>query len=148
MQGIAGSNGTNGTNGTNGSNGSNGTNGSSVGEILGSVSLVGSIANAVASTAIFVSLLAANAANLAALNAYILSNNIQITILQAKTQFQTIALDLSENRNSTLFNSNIKVTESLLGENGSNEVVTLNVTKASKFKKGIDVDGNILNNGT
>ena len=47
-----------------------------------------------------------------------------------------------------LFRSNIKVTESLLGENGSNEVVTLNVTKASKFKKGIDVDENILNNGT
>ena len=28
------------------------------------------------------------------------------------------------------------------------EIVTLNVTKASKFKKGIDVDENILNNGT
>ena len=68
--------------------------------------------------------------------------------MQAKTQFQTFALDLSENRNSTLFNSNIKVTESLLGENGSNEIVTLNVTKPSKFKKGIDVDENILNNGT
>ena len=73
-----------------------------MGDILGSVSLVASIANAVASTAIFVSLSSGIAANLAALNSYILSNNIQITILQAKTQFQTIALDLSENRNSTL----------------------------------------------
>ena len=135
---------TNGTNGSNGSNGTNGTNGSSVGEILGSVWLVASIANAVASTAIFVSLRSGIAANIA----YILSNNIQVTILQSKTQFQTFALDLSENRNSTLFNSNIKVTEILLGDNGSNEIVTLNVTKASKFKKGIDVDGNILNNGT
>ena len=35
-----------------------------------------------------------------------------------------------------------------MGENGTNEVVTLNVTKPSKFKKGIDVVRNILNNGT
>ena len=148
MQGIAGSNGTNGTNGTNGSNGSNGTNGSSVGEILGSVSLVGSIANAVASTAIFLSLSAANATNLALLEAYIISNDAQVLILQLKTQFQSYTLDLSENRNSTLFDSNIKVTNGPIAINGLNEIVTLNVTKASTFKKGIDVSDNIQNSGT
>ena len=65
----------------------------SVGEILGSISLIAAIANAVAGGA---ALSASNAANLAMLNAYIISNNIQVAILQAKTQFQSFTLDLSE----------------------------------------------------
>ena len=65
-----------------------------------------------------------------------------------KTQFQSYTLDLSENKNSTVFNSNIKVTDGPLAINNENEIVTLNVTKASTFKKGIDVTENIQNHGT
>ena len=49
--------------------------------------------------------------------------------LQAKTQFQSFTLDLSENRNSTLFNSNVKVTDGVTGDN--NEIVNLFVTRPS-----------------
>ena len=110
--------------------------------------MVGSIANVVASTSIFLSLSASNAANLALLQAYILSNDAQVLILQMKTQFQSYTLDLSENKNSTVFNSNIKVTDGPLTINNENEIVTLNVTKASTFKKGVDVTENIQNHGT
>ena len=147
-QGVAGINGINGSNGSNGTNGSNGSNGSSVGDILGSVSLIASIASAVAGGAAFLSLSASNATNLALLQAYIISNDAQVLILQTKTQFQSFTLDLSENRNSTVFNSNIKVTDGPLAINNENEIVTLNVTKASTFKKGVDVTENIQNHGT
>ena len=55
---------------------------------------------------------------------------------------------MSENRNSTVFNSNIKITDGPLAINNENEIVTLNVTKASTFKKGVDVTENIQNHGT
>ena len=75
-----------------------------------------------------------------------MSNNIQVAILQAKTQFQSFTLDLSENRNSTLFDSNLKVTDGVVGDD--NEIVNLHVTKASTFKLGIEVKENIKNEGT
>ena len=73
---------------------------------------------------------------------------IQIAILQAKTQFQSYTLDLSENRNSTLFDSNVKVTNAPIGVDGENEVVNLFVTKPSTFKLGMDVKESIRNEGT
>ena len=59
--------------------------------------------------------------------------------MQAKTQFQSFTLNLSENQNSTLFNSNVKVTDGVTGDN--NEIVNLFVTKPSFFKLGIRNDG-------
>ena len=146
--GYTGYTGMQGTAGMNGINGTNGSNGSTVGDILGSVSLIASIATAVAGGAAFLTLSASNAANLALLQAYIISNDTQVLILQTKTQFQSYTLDLSENRNSTVFNSNIKITDGPLAINNENEIVTLNVTKPSTFKKGIDVTENIQNHGT
>ena len=66
--------------------------------------------------------------------------------LQAKTQFQSFTLDLSENRNSTLFNSNVKVTDGVTGDN--NEIVNLFVTRPSSFKLGIRNDGTFNQIGT
>ena len=66
--------------------------------------------------------------------------------MQAKTQFQSYTLDLSENRNSALFDSNIKVTDGVVGND--NEIVNLHVTKPSTFKLGIGVKENIKNEGT
>ena len=150
IQGLKGDIGSTGIQGLKGEIGAKGDTGQagqagSVGEILGSISLIAAISTAVAGGAAFLALSSSNAANLAALNAYIVSNNIQVAILQAKTQFQSFTLDLSETRNSTLFNSNIKVTDGVVGDN---EIVNLYVTKPSTFKLGIGVKENIKNEGT
>ena len=136
--GINGANGLNGSNGANGSNGKDGSNGAQAADILGSLSLIGSIANAVASSAVFVSLSTAIATNLALFQAYVVSNDAALLIVQLKTQFQSYTLDLSENRNSTIFNSNVKITDGIPLLNGSNEIVNIYVTKPSTFKLGIE----------
>ena len=151
--GYTGLPGTNGSNGSNGSNGKDGTNGAQAADILGSISLIASIANAVGSSAIFVSLSTAIATNLALFQAYVVSNDAALLIVQLKTQFQSYTLDLSENRNSTIFNSNVKITDGIPLPNGSNEVVDLYVTKPSTFKLGIQTqilknDGNLTQVGS
>ena len=96
----------------------------------------------------FVTLTSTVATNLALQQAYVLANDARVIALQLKTQFQSYTLDLSENRNSTLFDSNIKVTNSPIGIDGENEVVNLFVTKPSTFKLGMDVKESIRNEGT
>ena len=151
--GYTGLPGSNGSNGSNGFNGKDGTNGAQAADILGSISLIASIANAVGSSAIFVSLSTAIATNLALFQAYVVSNDAALLIVQLKTQFQSYTLDLSENRNSTIFNSNVKITDGIPLPNGSNEVVDLYVTKPSTFKLGIQTqilknDGNLTQVGS
>ena len=133
--------------GNQGNQGTSGKDGASTGEILGSVSLVSSIANAVASTAIFTTLSTSITATNATLSLYHTIDDINITLLKFRIQFQSAVLDLSDNRSPTTFGSNIKVTDTLSDPDKEKTIVSLNVKKPSVFESGIIIYTSQVVNG-
>ena len=74
-------------------------------------------------------------------------NEINITLLKFRTQFQSAVLDLSDNRSTTTFGSNVQVIDTLSDPDKEKAIVSLNVKKPSVFESGIIINTSQVVNG-
>ena len=74
-------------------------------------------------------------------------NDINITLLKFRTQFQSAVIDLSDNRSTTTFGSNIQVIDTLSDPDKEKTIVSLNIKKPSVFESGIIINTSQVVNG-
>ena len=74
-------------------------------------------------------------------------NDINITLLKFRTQFQSAVIDLSDNRSTTTFGSSIQVIDTLSDPDKEKAIVSLNIKKPSVFESGIIINTSQVVNG-